>query len=355
MKKEAMDFMMEYLNASSPTGFELEVQKLWTKYLKKSVDEVGIDRFNNAYVKICGTGNADLLKKKVVIEAHADEIGWFVNYISDKGFIHVIKLGGSDIAIARSKRVNIMTDKGIVRGLFGIPAIHVRNTVGEKVPKVEELFIDIGCSTPKEVEKLGVKIGCPILFDDKAEILNKNFIVGKALDDKIGGFVNAEVMKNLSKLKKKLKCDVIAVNSSQEEIGLRGAEMMAYKIKPDLAICIDVTHETNHPEMKKEKHGDISFDGCVLTISPQVDIRLNKHLEDVAKKYKIKIQHQVAGRSTGTDTDSFAYCRGGIPSVLISMPLRYMHTTVEMMKLKTVEETITLLTKALTEGINEIF
>ena len=354
MKKESMEFMTEYFNAYSPTGFEEAGQKIWMDYLKDHA-EVEMDRFNNATATLAGSNRS----KRVVIEAHADEIAWFVHYIDEKGFIYVKELGGSDVMIAHSKRVDILTDSGIRRGIFGLPAIHVRDEEEEKekLLKVHDLFIDVGCTSNKEVEKLGIRVGNPVLFDDKMEILNDKYVVSRAIDDKMGGFITAEVIRAMSKEcgKWDMPFDLIAVNSAQEEIGLRGAQLVAHRIKPTLAICIDVTHETNSPKMDKLKQGDISFDGIVLTVSPQTNQKINKFIESVAKKNKIKIQWAVDGDSTGTDTDSFAYSRSGIPSVLMSIPLRYMHTTVEMAKISVVEDTIKLLVKCLEADIEKQF
>lgn len=352
MRKESLDFMTEYFNAYSPTGFEENGQKIWMTYLKDHADEIQMDKFNNATAILIGGNRC----KRIVIEAHADEIAWFVHYIDEKGFIYVKALGGSDIMIAHSKRVDILTDNGIRRGIFGIPAIHVRDEKDdEKGLKIQDLFIDVGCISKEEVEALGIRVGNPILFDDKMEILNDKYIVSKAIDDKLGGFITAEVIRamTLQREKTKLPFDLIAVNSAQEEIGLRGAQLVAHRLRPDLAICIDVTHETNSPKMDKLKQGDISFEGIVLTVSPQTNQKINKFIESVAKKNNIKIQYSVNGESTGTDTDSFAYSRSGIPAVLLSIPLRYMHTTVEMAKISVVEDTIRLLTHCLESGIEQ--
>jgi putative aminopeptidase FrvX len=278
-----------------------------------------------------------------VIEAHADEISWFVHYITKDGFIYLRRNGGSDHQIAPSKRVNIHTDKGIVRAVFGWPAIHMRATK-EEAPSMKNIFLDCGCDSKEEVEKLGVHVGCVITFEDEFMILNKNRYVGRALDNRVGGFMIAEVARLLKENKVKLPFGLYVVNSVQEEIGLRGAEMIARKIKPDVAIITDVCHDTHTPMVDKIENGDQkSGAGPVLTYGPAVQNNLLKHIITAAEKNKIKFQRAAASRSTGTDTDAFAYSHEGVPSALISLPLRYMHTTVETVRKEDVEATIQLI------------
>ena len=192
LDKESIDFLEKYLNNASPTGYESEGQKLWMEYLKPYVDEFITDTYGTAV----GVINPEA-EFKVVIEGHADEISWYVNYISDEEFIYVIRNGGSDHQIAASKRVNIHTKKGIVKGVFGWPAIHTRNKEKEQSPKLSNICIDVGCSSKEEVEKLGVHVGCVITYPDEFFILNENKFVCRALDNRIGGFMVAHVAKLL--------------------------------------------------------------------------------------------------------------------------------------------------------------
>ena len=283
-------------------------------------------------------------KYKVVIEAHADEISWFVNYITDDGYIYVIRNGGSDHQIAPSMRVNIQTKKGIVKGVFGWPAIHVRDPKTEQNPSLKNIFIDVGCSSKKEVEAMGVHVGCVVTFEDELMELNKKYFTGRALDNRMGGFMIAEVVKRLSENKKKLDFGLYVVNSVQEEIGLRGAQMIAERISPDVAIVTDVTHDTNSPMYDKKKSGDIKAgSGPALTYGPAVQNNLLDLLIKTADKKKIKYQLMAASRFTGTDTDAFAYSNEGVASALISLPLKYMHTTVETVHKDDVESCINLI------------
>jgi putative aminopeptidase FrvX len=285
---------------------------------------------------------------KVVIEAHADEISWFVNYITEEGYIYVRRNGGSDHQIAPSMRVNIYTDKGIVKGVFGWPAIHVRDAGKEEAPSLKNIFIDVGAESKKEVEALGVHVGCVITFVDELMELNKNYLTGRALDNRMGGFMIAEVTRRLSENKKKLPFGLYIVNAVQEEIGLRGAEMISRRIKPDLAICTDVTHDTGSPMYNKKESGNLKCGlGPVVCYGPAVQNNVLKMIINVADKKKIAFQRQAVSRSTGTDTDSFAYSAEGVASALISLPLKYMHTTVETVHKDDVENVINLIYEVL--------
>ena len=289
-----------------------------------------------------------MLEYKVVIEAHADEISWFVKYISDDGYIYVTRNGGSDHMIAPSMRVNILTDKGPVKGIFGWPAIHVRNGEKDITPSMDNIFIDVGCAKKSEVEKLGIHVGSVAVFEDELMELNENYLCGRALDNRIGGYMIAEVARKISENNIKLPFSLYVVNAVQEEIGLRGAEMNARRIKPDTAIITDVTHDTSTPMINKMIQGDISCGkGPSLTFGPAVHNKLLDLVQAVAEKNKIPVQLNTASRSTGTDTDAFAYSNDGVVSALISLPLRYMHTTVEMVHREDVEHVIQLIYESL--------
>ena len=333
------DFLNEYINNPSPTGFESKGQKIWLNYIKPYID----DYFVDTYGTVVGVVNPNA-KYKVVIEAHADEISWFVHYITKDGFIYLRRNGGSDHQIAPSKRVNIHTNKGIVDAVFGWPAIHTRHGGEEKSPKLDNIFLDCGCTSKKEVEKLGVHVGCVVTYKDELMILNNKYYVGRALDNRIGGFIIAEVARLLKKNKKKLPFGLYITNSVQEEVGLRGAQMITEKIKPDVAIVTDVCHDTQTPMINKIKQGDLFCGkGPVLTYGPAVQNNLLNLIIETANKNKIPFQRAAASRATGTDTDAFAYSTGGVASALISLPLRYMHTTVESVHKDDVKNVIKLI------------
>ena len=335
----SLSFLESYINNASPTGFESEGQKLWLDYIKPYVD----DYFVDTYGTVVGIINPQA-KYKVVIEAHADEISWFVHYITKEGFIYLRRNGGSDHQIAPSKRVNIHTKSGPIDAIFGWPAIHTRHGNDEKPPKLDNIFLDCGCSSKEEVEKLGVHVGCVVTYKDSFLFLNDTYYVGRALDNRIGGFMIAEVARLLKENKIELPFGLYITNSVQEEVGLRGAQMITENIKPNVAIVTDVCHDTQTPMINKIKHGDLfSGKGPVLTYGPAVQNNLLDLIIDVAEENKIPFQRAAASRATGTDTDAFAYSTGGVASALISLPLRYMHTTVESVHKKDVENVIGLI------------
>lgn len=341
LNEQSYSFLKNYINNPSPTGFESSGQKIWLDYIKPNVDSFFTDPYGTAVAVI----NPDA-KFKVVIEAHADEISWFVNYISPEGLIYLKRNGGVDHQIAPSMRVNIHGKKGIVKAVFGWPAIHTRLGNGDKEtqPKVENLFLDCGARNKKEVEALGIHIGAVATYEEGFEEIAYGHLIGRAFDNRIGGFMIAEVARLLKANKKKIPYGLYIVNAVQEEIGLRGAEMIARRIKPDAAIITDVTHDTTTPMISKLKEGECSCgSGPSLTYGPAVHNKLLDFIKTTAEKNKIPVQYHTVSRSTGTDTDAFAYSNDGCPSALISIPLRYMHTTVEMLHKDDIENTIRLM------------
>ena len=343
INKNSLRFLEKYINNASPTGFESEGQKIWLDYIKPCIDSHIVD----TYGTVVGVINPDH-EYKVVIEAHADEISWFVHYITKEGFIYLVRNGGSDHQIAPSKRVNIHTDNGIIDAVFGWPAIHTRRGGKEEVPKLENIFLDCGARSDKEVNDMGIQVGNVVTYKDSFTVMNKKFFVGRALDNRIGGFMIAEVARLLKENKKNLPFGLYITNSVQEEVGLRGAQMITETIRPNVAIVTDVTHDTHTPMINKIKEGDCKMEkGPVLTFGPSVQNNLLKLIINTAKKHKIDIQRAAASRSTGTDTDAFAFSTGGVASALISLPLRYMHTTVETVSKKDVESVIMLIYNSL--------
>ena len=339
MREESKSFIYKYLNNASPTGFESAGQQIWLDYIKPYIDEQIIDVYGTA-VGVINPGK----KYKVVIEAHSDEISWFVNYITDDGYIYVRRNGGSDHMIAPSMRVNIHGYKGIVKGVFGWPAIHVREAGTEEKPSMKNLTIDVGAAKKAEVEEMGIHVGSVVVFQDELMELNDKFFVGRALDNRAGGFMIAEVARLLKENDIKLPFTLYVVNSVQEEIGLRGSEMISRRLKPNVAICTDVIHDTQSPMYNKKTDGDLACGrGPVLTYGPAVQNNLLKFIIDTAEANKIPFQRAATSRSTGTDTDSFAYSAEGVASALISLPQKYMHTTVEMCHKEDIEAVIQLI------------
>lgn len=339
-------FLKNYIGNASPVGFETSGQKLWLEYLKPYIDSHFMDPYGTAV----GVINPDH-PFKVVIEAHADEISWYVNYVTTEGLIYLKRNGGVDHQVAPAQRVIIHGKKGPVKAVFGWPAIHTRLSSAdqkETQPRTDNLWLDCGARKKKEVEDLGIHIGATVTYQDGFEELANDNYIGRAFDNRIGGFMIAEVARLLKENNKKIPYGLYVVNAVQEEIGLRGAEMIARRIKPNIAIITDVTHDTTTPMINKMIEGDVLCGkGPSLSYAPAVHNKLLKVVEDVATKNKIPVQWRALSRSTGTDTDSFAYSNDGCPSVLISIPLRYMHTPVEMLHKDDIESTIRLMYETL--------
>ena len=343
LDKKSITFLENYLNNAAPTGYESSGQKIWMNYLKPYVDEFITDTYGTAV----GIINPSA-KYKVVIEGHSDEISWYVNYITDNGLIYVIRNGGSDHQIAPSKWVNIHTKKGIVQGVFGWPAIHTRKNEKEEIPKLDNIFIDVGAKDKKEVVKMGIHVGCVITYPDTFKVLNKDKFLCRAIDNRAGGFMIAQVARLISENNIKLPFGLYITNSVQEEVGLRGAEMITQTLKPNLALVTDVCHDTTTPMINKKTEGHTEIGkGPVISYAPAVQNNLRERIIETAEKNKIPFQRLASSRFTGTDTDAFAYSNGGVASALISLPLRYMHTTVEMVHRKDVENVIKLIYETL--------
>tara|TARA_R110000850_G_scaffold111081_4_gene224530 strand:+ start:1663 stop:2742 length:1080 start_codon:yes stop_codon:yes gene_type:complete len=343
MDKDAEAFLYELLNTPSPTGFEVRGQRVWANRCRQFADAVDSDAYGSAWATINGQG-ADA--PSVMIEAHADEIGFMVKYISDDGFLRVDRIGGSDWATARGRRLTLFGDQGEVLGIIGNTAIHIRDRKdGEKAPEVHELYVDIGAKSADEVEEMGIRVGHPGVYADSAIPFGKNGIVGRALDNRIGGFIISEVTRRLAESDARPTATCLALNAVQEEIGGYGATMASYRLKPDICLVLDVTHATDSPDIKHAQHGKIALGG-----GPSVTHGTANHpliverLIALAKEREMPIQHEASSRFTGTDTDSIFHQRGGIPSALISLPLRYMHSIVEMADFNDVENVIELMT-----------
>jgi tetrahedral aminopeptidase len=344
ISKKSYDFLESYLNNASPTGFETSGQKIWLDYIKPYVDTTFTDTYGTAVAVI----NPEA-EYKVVIEAHADEIAWYVNYIDSNGYIFVVRNGGSDHQIAPSMRVNLHTKNGTVKGVFGHPAIHVRRGKNEAI-QPDAIFIDVGAESKQEVLDMGIRVGTVATFADEMMMMNGKYLVGRALDNRIGGFMIAEVARMLKENNKKLDFGLYIVNAVQEEIGLRGAQMIANRIKPDVAIITDVCHDTKPPCYDSKREGDIkSGEGCVLTVAPSVQNNLLNLIIETAEKNELPYQMAAASSSSGTDTDAFAYAGVGCASALISLPLAYMHTTSEKTHKDDIKTVISLIYSVVTE------
>ena len=342
LRKKDLKFFESLINTPSPTGFEYTWQKVWIEYIKSYADEITLDTYGTAVATI-----NPWCEYSVVLEAHCDEISWFVNYITDDGFLHVIRNGWSDHQIAQSKRVLIHSESWTVEWVFGRPAIHTRGPLSSNKDikmEVENLFVDIGAKDKEEVENLGIVVGSVITYPDTFHTLNNRYYVWRAMDNRASWFMLAQVARLLQQSKTTLPFTLHIVNSVQEEIGLKGAEMIAHTLKPNVALVVDMCHDTSTPHISKKKEWDIKcWLGPVVSTGPSVHNLLRQQVIDIAKKHDIPFQRLAASRRTGTDTDAFAYTRWGIASALFSLPIRYMHTTVEMAHYDDIENTIRIM------------
>lgn len=350
-------FLFDLLNTPSPTGFEVAGQRKWAAYLRPLADRVENDAYGTAWATLEARATAGTTgtPRRIMLEAHADEIGFIIKQITKEGFLRIDRIGGSDTATARGRRLQILGDNGPVRGIIGNTAIHLRkDSLGdEKAPKIHELYVDVGASNPEEVAALGLRVGHPAVYVDEAEKLGSRYVVSRALDNRAGGYILSQVIKKLAERKDRLRSTVYAVNAVQEEIGGHGARMAAHRLMPDVCIVLDVTHATDTPGIDQAQHGEVK-----LTGGPSITHGTCNHpaviarLLEVAQRLGISIQNESSSRYSGTDTDVIFETREGIPSALVSLPLRYMHSVVEMADLETMKQVIDLLV-AFVESVSE--
>jgi putative aminopeptidase FrvX len=334
MREPSLIFLKTLVNTPSPVGHETRGQRVWLDYARQFADETFSDAYGNC-VAVLNKGGSP----RLMLAGHADEIAMAVNYIDDNGFIYVRRMGGVDAAITKAQRVTIHTKRGPVKGVVGNVAPHLAKSEGDpKPPKIHELFIDIGASKRAEAEKL-VRVGDPITLVDEFDVLRGDLAVARAFDNRIGTFAVAEALRLLKESTGKLHAEVCAVSNVQEEVGLLGARQIAYSLKPDVALVVDVTHATDYPTVSKTQHGDVKIGkGPAITHGGCNHPDVVARIEAVARAKKISLQHEAMSATSGTDTDVIFWTRGGIASALISLPNRYMHSPVEVVSLKDLEQ-----------------
>lgn len=339
MRDKSLEFLRQLVNTPSPSGHEMRGQRVWLDYVKQYADRTYSDAYGNC-VAVLNEGGSP----RLMLAAHADEIALTINYIDKDGFLYVRKLGGVDPIAVKAQRVLVHTARGTVRGVIGNVAPHLSKTDKKsKVPEIGDLFIDIGVRSRTEAEKL-VRIGDPVTLDDSFEILRGDIAIARAFDNRIGTFAIAETLRLLKSENSKLKAEVCAVSNIMEEVGLYGARQIAYSLKPDVAIVVDVTHATDYPTVSQQLHGEVKIGkGPTLTHGGCNHPLVVQRLEQVAKQRKIKLQHEAMSATSGTDTDVIFWTRGGIPSALVSLPNRYMHSPVELVSLRDLEQIPVLL------------
>jgi putative aminopeptidase FrvX len=336
MDKELKKFFRELVEAPSPSGFEEPAQRVYREFVKKYSDEVKTDVHGNVIAFRKGVG-----KLKVMIAGHADEVGFMVNFIDKDGFVYFRSIGGVDASLLPGLKVDIYTRKGKIRGVIGRKAIHMmEKDERNKVPKLKNLWIDIGAKDKKQAESI-VSIGDPVTFQLGMEELQNKLVLTKATDNKAGVFAAGALLKYLDK--KKIPVNLYCVSSVQEELGLRGARTSAFGIDPDLGLAFDVTTATDHPTTEKKAYGDICLNkGPVISKGANINPVVYNMLIETAKKNKIDYQIEAAPRATGTDANAMQLTRRGVATGLISFPNRYMHTPVEIVSLNDIEGAVKL-------------
>lgn len=321
------EFLEELLDTPAPTGMEMDAQRLWAQYIAPYTDEQQCDAYGStwAVLKAARPGAPTLM-----LDAHADEIGFSIRHIADNGFAYLERCGGSDVAIARGRRLRFFGTDGEVCGVIGNTAIHIRDDA-DKAPKLWDLYVDFGCDSREEVEALGLRVGDCGVYCDGPLVLNEKRIICRALDDRLCGYIIAQTARALHEQGFTPEWNIVFANTVQEEIGCVGAGMLAYRLQPDAAICLDVTHATDTPGLSQARYGDVRLGkGAALSFGPVCHPNVNARLELVAEQGNIPLQRETTGRGTGTNTDQVYRSRSGVPATNLSLPLRYMHSPVEM-------------------------
>ncbi|MGO8676191.1 MAG: M42 family metallopeptidase [Limisphaerales bacterium] len=330
MREQSLEFLKTLVNTPSPVGHEVRGQRVWLDYAAQFADTTYSDAYGNC-VAVLNKGGSP----RLMLSGHADEIAMAVNYITDEGYIYVRKMGGVNPSITQAQRVLIYTANGPIKGVVGSVAPHLKKDEEDpKPPKIHDLFIDIGASDRKEAARF-VEVGDPVTLSDQFDVLRNELVIARAFDNRIGTFAVAETLRLLKEGKAKLQAEVCAVSNVQEEVGLLGVRQIAYSLKPDVALVVDVTHATDYPTVSKTQHGDIKIGrGPTLTRGGCNHPEVVARIEAIAKARHIPIQREAMSNTSGTDADAVFWTRGGIASALVSLPNRYMHSPVELISLK---------------------
>lgn len=337
MNSDSKDFLKKLVETPSPSGYEHEVQRLVRERMKPWCDSVRTDVMGNVF----GMRNPNG-KPRIMLAGHCDQIGFIVNYITDHGFLHVEPIGGVDPVVASSQRVSIMTKNGLVPGVIGRKAIHLMDDEDKKkVPKIHELYVDIGATGKEEALNLVAYGDAGVFLQPYLELAN-NRAVSMAFDNKMGTWIVTEVLRLLHG--RDLDACVIGVSTVQEEIGLRGAVASAFSCEADVGIALDVAHGTDSPGIEKMKAGDFHVGkGPMVARGANINRHVFELMMAAADEEGIVVQVASAARGTGTDANVMQISRGGMATGLLSVPLRYMHTPNELLSLDDLENTARLL------------
>ncbi|MEO7597515.1 MAG: M42 family metallopeptidase [Opitutus sp.] len=332
-------FLSELLHARSPSGYEGEAQRVFDEHVEPAADSYANDAMGNRIATLNPKGDPVLM-----LAGHMDELGLIITYVNKDGFIYFDTVGGHDLSVISGRRVIIQTEHGAVKGVTGKRAIHLMDEEDrKKVPKKHEIWIDIGARSKKEALER-VAIGDSATYDHEFELFNGSIGAARAFDNKVGAYIVGETLIRLAKEKKGLAARVVAVATSQEEIGTRGAITATYSINPHIAIAVDVGHATDHPDCDNRKYGETKLSGGpIICRGANINPKIYQRLVAAAKQIKIPYQLEADPRPTGTDARAIQVGRGGVATGLVSIPLRYMHTPSEVVDLEDVERCVKLL------------
>lgn len=330
MDDESKRFLFELINSASPSGFEEPAARIWRAHAETFADEVTVDTNGNSVARLRGDG------PKVVVEGHIDEIGLMVSHVDDDGFVWFRPIGGWDDQILTGQRVRLMTANGPVPGVIGRKPAHLLSAEDRgKASKIKELWIDIGATSGDDAKER-ISPGDPAVIEQAIVDLGHNRIAGRGIDNRMGAFVALATLQRLAQ--DRPKADVYALAAVQEEITFLGARTSAFQLEPDVAIVLDVTHATDHPDSDKRGQGDIRIGGGpVLARGSAVNPLVSARLAEVARRNDIPFSVDATPRGTGTDADAFAPSRGGVPTGVVSVPNRYMHSPNEVISLDDLE------------------
>jgi putative aminopeptidase FrvX len=344
MRNESFTFLQELVAAPSPSGYEQPAQRVFRSYVS-TFAEVTQDVMGNVFGRIRGEGDA---LPKVMLVGHSDEIGFQVRYLDEKGFIYFGAIGGVDAHLTPGQRVSIHGRNGSITGVIGKKPIHLMEPKDrETVVKLDSQYIDIGAADKKEAEEL-VRVGDPITFSGGLERLQGDRVASRGFDDKAGSFVVAEVLRQIAAAEVKPRIDLYGVSSVQEEVGLRGGTTSSYSVNPDIGICVEVDFATDQPDVERKHNGDVALGkGPILPRGANINPALFDLLADSATNVGIPVQFTGIPRATGTDANVMQISRGGVATALVKIPLRYMHTPVEVLALADLESAVGLIVAAL--------
>ena len=340
MRPSDLVFLKDLTEAPSPSGFEQPAAKVFRGFVTPIADEVETNVMGSVHARLKGKSKG----VSVMLAGHIDEIGMMVQWITPEGFITFKPIGGVDAAILPGMRVDVHTKTGALRGVMGRLPIHlIEEDQRKSVTKMEKLFVDLGL--PAERVKALVRVGDPITYGVGFETFGDGMAVSRAFDDKMGAYICARVLQEVKKAGG-AKGDLVAAATVQEEIGMRGGHTSGYGVDPVVGIALEVGHATDYPDVEKRTHGEASCGGGPIIAR---GANINPVLFDllVAAAVKAKVSYQIGAepRGTGTDANAIQLARGGKAAALVSVPLRYMHTPTEVLKLSDIEDCVKLLTR----------